>query len=608
MFLFRKSSLGGQVTWRVALLSGIAISGLVTSILVTATVAILEMQNATHDASEQVIQSLERFLIGIETDLYVTASSYSHTTSPDSLLRNTLERNPAVLHIGIMGENGDLLHARQRVSEVDEAVLLEAADRAEATGWGDVYTTEDNLPLIDITLPFDDAPDSEPASALMIATIDLAGFWDDVRKVSFSGGGYAYLVDQDYRLLVSPNITQVQAGADVPPYDFNGNEQTGPLLFSQKIHRGLNGDQVFVSIEPLNTVPWYLVMEQPVLRALSGLYVIMALTGALIVVIILVVASTGRFMFQRVVQPLNILRVYVEQFQMGNLDQRIYISRESKDEIDVLASTFNTMANNIEAQTQELLVARAEALESSRLKSEFLSTISHELRTPLNAIIGYCDLLLEGMAGEFDGETRRMLQSVDTSSGRLLRLIDDLLDLSRIESGQLDMELIPFEVRELVKGIHDEHVLVAEKKGLKFTIIIDTALPQQMYGDPDRIKQIASNLITNAIKFTDEGEVTVTLQRIKAEWLIRVEDTGIGIPEHSRQYIFDAFRQVDNSTTRVHGGTGLGLSIVRNLTTLMGGRAIVESEVGVGSTFIVTLPLITHSTDMPVPGTAPQHM
>ncbi|MEO1442474.1 MAG: ATP-binding protein, partial [Chloroflexota bacterium] len=155
------------------------------------------------------------------------------------------------------------------------------------------------------------------------------------------------------------------------------------------------------------------------------------------------------------------------------------------------------------------------------------------------------------------------------------------------------IEHVPFEVRRLAAEMHDEQVLEAEKKDLAFTVIIDSRLPDVLYSDPDRIKQILSNLISNAIKFTEAGEVTVTLYRLRAEWVIRVQDTGIGIPAHSHQYIWESFRQVDNSTTRAHGGTGLGLSIVRNLTVLMGGRVSVESEVDVGSTFTVTLPLLT---------------
>ncbi|MEM6281288.1 MAG: ATP-binding protein [Chloroflexota bacterium] len=600
MYLFRKSSLGGQVVWRVAVLSGIAITGLITAVMVAATVVILEVQMDTHTVADQAIGSMERFLVGLETDLNVTASTYNRTIMPNTLLQDILERNPAVLQVGVLDANGNVLHARQRVGHIDVTVLQAALVQGGNTGWGDVYTPDDNLPLIDFRTLVGGGLDSNAISGTMIATIDLSGLWDEVRGVSLPEGGYAYLASADGRLLVAPTITLSQEGKIMPSYNLADADTSRPLLFSQKIYRGLNGDRVFVETEMLNSVPWHFVIEQPVSNALSGLYIAILLTTTLIVAVLLVVASTGRFMFLRVVMPLNILRSYVEQFRIGNRDQRINLPRQSNDEIDALARTLNAMADKIDKRTEELLVARAEALESSRLKSEFLSTISHELRTPLNAIIGYCDLMLEGLAGDFDENTRRMLNRVNGSSDLLLNLINDLLDLSRIESGKLKLEMLPFEVRKLAVEIHDEHVLAAQERGLSFTIIIDSALPLEMYGDPNRIKQIVSNLVSNAIKFTAEGDVTVTLQQVKSEWLIRVQDTGVGIPQHSHRYIFDAFRQVDNSTTRVHGGTGLGLSIVRNLATMMGGRVSLESEVDAGSTFSVTLPLITRPADVPL--------
>jgi signal transduction histidine kinase len=146
-----------------------------------------------------------------------------------------------------------------------------------------------------------------------------------------------------------------------------------------------------------------------------------------------------------------------------------------------------------------------------------------------------------------------------------------------------------------VQNWEAEHQVMAAKKNLQFVTHIDPALPTTLYGDPDRITQVATNLITNALKFTDQGSVTVTVSYNKTEWTISVADTGIGIPEHAQAYIFDAFRQGDSSTTREHGGTGLGLSIVHNLCALMGGSIAVTSKPGSGSTFTVHLPLMTQA-------------
>ncbi|MEO1443618.1 MAG: histidine kinase dimerization/phospho-acceptor domain-containing protein, partial [Chloroflexota bacterium] len=443
MYLFRTSSLSARIAWRIAVLSGIAIAGLITSVVGTAVIAVLNAQNDTHHAVHELSNRLETFLTRAETDLLVTAYSYDRSVLPEMTLRDILDRNAAVLTVAVLDHaSGEVLHARQRVGLVDEATMLATVEAMPEPGWGEVYFNERNLPLIDMNVPVNRALDSKSAPIVLVATLDLSGLWDEVRNLDLSSGGYAYVVDRSGQVLVSPDMTQVRAATHAPDYVLSTPDDTGRHLLDQKIYAGLRGNRVLAEVEQLEMIPWYLVIEQPVFAVLDGLYMVIALTVGLIVTVLLVVTSTGRFMFQRVVMPLNILRGHIEEFRMGNMNQRIYLARQSNDEIDLLASTLNTMVDNIEQRTEELMVARAEALESSRLKSEFLSTISHELRTPLNAIMGYCDLMLAGMAGEFDEETQRMLERVDRSSNRLLRLIEDLLDTSRVvqERFQLDRE------------------------------------------------------------------------------------------------------------------------------------------------------------------------
>lgn len=245
-----------------------------------------------------------------------------------------------------------------------------------------------------------------------------------------------------------------------------------------------------------------------------------------------------------------------------------------------------------EEANKTLLKANALAKEAVRLKSEFMSTMSHELRTPLNAITGFCGIMLEGMGGKIDDEARHMLERVQSNSERLLLLINEVLDIAKIEADRIELASEPLSTRDLAKRWKAQVHVLAENKGLSFDTMIDPTLPETFYGDPERITQIATNLLSNAFKFTESGGVELRLKSGQSTWQIEVHDTGIGIPPHALNYIFDEFRQLDGSSTRVFGGSGLGLAIVRKLCLLMGGNVRVSSTLGEGSTFTVTLPLI----------------
>jgi signal transduction histidine kinase len=243
---------------------------------------------------------------------------------------------------------------------------------------------------------------------------------------------------------------------------------------------------------------------------------------------------------------------------------------------------------------KDLQAAKRLADENSRLKSEFLSTMSHELRTPLNAIEGFTGIVLNRIGGtDFNGKTERYLTRIRANSQRLLHLINDFLDLSRIEAGRLELANQPFSPHRLAERWQDEIGILAEKKGLQFELDYDSALPETAYGDEEAISKIALNLLGNAIKFTEQGKVKLTLTRNSDMWDMAVEDTGIGIPPHAREFIFEEFRQADQSSSRKYGGTGLGLAIVQKYARAMGGSVNVKSELGKGSTFTVSLPLKT---------------
>ena len=249
---------------------------------------------------------------------------------------------------------------------------------------------------------------------------------------------------------------------------------------------------------------------------------------------------------------------------------------------------------------KELRGAKRIAEENSRLKSEFLSTMSHELRTPMNAIEGFSSIMLNRMGGaEFNAKTERYITKIKTNSQRLLGLINDFLDLSRIESGRLELAQSPVNLEDLVKTWRDSLSSLAEEKSLDYDVTLDSALPKTIVGDDEALSKIALNLLGNAIKFTKEGSVKLALTKHNDMMQLQVIDTGIGIPAHAREFIFDEFRQVDQSSKREFGGTGLGLSIVQQLVNAMGGSVQVDSEVGKGSKFTVLLPFTSAPAQEP---------
>jgi signal transduction histidine kinase len=247
----------------------------------------------------------------------------------------------------------------------------------------------------------------------------------------------------------------------------------------------------------------------------------------------------------------------------------------------------------IEQQTQDLSEAVRQAEMANKLKDHFLANMSHELRTPLNAIIGFTEVTLMGLTGEITAETRRASERIHFNSERLLQLIDDILDISKIEAGRVEILSQPFSPSEILSGLELSLKPQATGKSLAFITELDPQLPPMLIGDAKRLEQILINLTSNAVKFTEKGSVSVILRRLSAEeWAIMVSDTGIGIPPHSLETIFEKFRQVDGSSRRAYGGSGLGLAIVRELALLMNGNIKVKSPPGVGSTFTVTLPLV----------------
>ncbi|MEN8154435.1 MAG: ATP-binding protein [Acidobacteriota bacterium] len=316
---------------------------------------------------------------------------------------------------------------------------------------------------------------------------------------------------------------------------------------------------------------------------------------------------------KRISEPiLKLVEVAKNVTVSGDFSTRVH--NESTDEIGVLYKGFNKLMGRlqlqerkrdefenelkkhkerleeiVEARTAELEKARDQAEEADKLKSAFLASMSHELRTPLNSIIGFTGIILQKLSGPLNSEQEKQLNMVKNSSHHLLSLINDVLDISKIESGRLKVDREDFDLGKLINNTIIELKPLAAKKGLYLNINIDNSIGK-INSDPRRVKQIIINLVNNAIKFTEEGGVTINCRVENKKIVIDVCDSGIGIKKGDIKYLFETFRQLDGGLSRIKEGTGLGLAISRRLAQLLNGGITVKSKFGSGSTFTVFFP------------------
>ena len=394
-----------------------------------------------------------------------------------------------------------------------------------------------------------------------------------------------------------------------------GQEAAGPAeLLVLAGHRGsrrieMNGMEYLVGYHPIETggAQWGVVVRQPVGRALAAARSQQHWFVALTVALSLLAAALGAVFATSITRPVKRLAAAAGQISRGELAAHVPI--ESDDELGDLTRSFNKMAEDTH-RYRDRVVDRAHELERmnrqlrelDHLKSDFMANVSHELRTPLNAIIGFADLALKSKKAPLAPEIIHFLERVRANAGDLLAIVGRILQLTRVEAGTLGTSLSAFELGGLVEKCVAEVRDKAREKKIRLSVQIADGLPT-FHTDASFLREILSNLLHNGVEFTDEGEVCIRAELEKNTFrshgeeavrqfaVITVSDTGIGIAPEDIPTIFEAFRQLDGSLSRVHGGLGLGLSISRRLTELLRGEISIESRLGEGSTFRIRIPV-----------------
>ena len=569
--------------------------------------ALLQKEAATVAAVK-----IEKFIQDVETSMRSAAKGLDIGRQTSSDYRFELKRllflAPAITEAVIISVDG-IQRARQLrllVSSVNRETNFSgsAAFQRAKQGYsyfGPVYLVRGSEPYMTMALPIEEFKGN--IVGVLQAEVNLKYVWDVVSSIKPGKAGYAYAVSRSGELIAHPDISLVLRGRKVsdldqvraafqPVSDGHGRALT--------VVRNLQGKQVISSFALVPRLDWAVFIERPVEEAHEALDASLLRTSGLLLTGLALALFASFFVARRVIRPLRVLGEGVDRIASGDMGFRVDL--KTGDEIETLAGEFNRMAGALQEaysrmeekvaeRTRELVAANDQLKELDKLKSRFLSNVSHELKTPLTAIVGLAANMLDGITGRLNDKQREYLSDIRASSDRLARLIKDLLDLSIIEAGRVELRSAPFALASLVREVANSLRPVAEQKLINIQVISTEASPT-VWADRDRIAQVLTNLIGNAIKFTSpQGRVMVSAQMNGGAWAeVTIGDTGPGIPAEEAERIFDEFYQITRPGIESRG-VGLGLAISKKLVEMHGGKIGVKSETGKGSTFYFTVPV-----------------
>ena len=524
-----------------------------------------------------------------------------------------MKQVPAIMEIEHIDASGQ---KAMRISRTDpnrigasptpgsDVAIREATRRGK--WYSPTYLREGNVPYVTLAMAMGDGRDG-----VTIAQVNLKFVADVVATIRFGEAGHAYIVDSANKLVAHPNLSLVLRRLDLsgllPAYLLERRKR-GPMAGETQRNSAeanvsqpssaffesdsLEGGRVLSSAVHIDATDWWVVVEQPYSEALSSVFGTLRRTVGFLLLGLALAFAASYLLARTFASPILRVQRGAARITAGDLSARIDI--RSGDEIEDLAAEFNKMAAQLEEYTtglEKMVADKTAQLEmANRHKSEFLANMSHELRTPLNAVIGFSDVLKEQYFGSLNPKQQEYVRDINESGQHLLSLINDILDLSKIEAGRMDLDLSRF---NLPASIDNALVLVRERAHrhnlqLKSSIAPDIS---DMVADERKLKQILINLLSNAVKFSHPGGwVLVSASRGTSEIMISVKDSGVGVAPKDQAAIFDEFHQLKTTGSAKQEGTGLGLTLAKRFTELHGGRIWIESDIGQGANFTFTLP------------------
>jgi len=476
------------------------------------------------------------------------------------------------------------------------SVARPASVAPPVTAHNRVVYNDDDTPAVALHY----AESDRATAGVTTVIVGLLSWSRDLRSALNVPEAEIFLVDMDGVLAVHKDPTVLLARTRLANFRTDVVAARALATLRAQDATGIGGQPVLRTTLPVPELGWTVVVEHPRSVLMAPLWDTLQRTAFVLAFGVLLAMAAAAVLAGRLTRPVRQLHAAARRLGAGDLDTRIHLA--SSDELEDLAAQFNRMADSLRANVVDLeakVAAKTADLErASRHKSEFLANMSHELRTPLNAIIGFGDVLREGMAGPLNAEQAEYINDIHASGLHLLALINDVLDLSKIEAGQLDLDCTLFEV---VPTIEATAALVRQRclhMGLRLLLeptadaATNSNTPLTWVADARRFKQVLLNLLSNAVKFTPSGGLITVTHGVDLErglW-VQVQDSGVGIGAPDHEAVFEAFRQVGGDAAGRAEGTGLGLALVRRLVQEHGGEVVLDSALGQGATFTFYLP------------------
>ncbi|MEA5508984.1 ATP-binding protein [Crocosphaera sp. UHCC 0190] len=606
-----------QITQRIVLLSAISLLGIVNTIFLSSVFMTKRIESTMEQISEQKIDTFKLFFTTLTIDLLRNRvlSPKATVQQKQQMLRQIRWRNPAILDIFLVKNNGKVIAQSSRsfrynITYLEQQPWLSKLQEITQVWLGSVeydrntysvtmavkVTDELGLPIEDLTL---------------VSHIDLTELWRKLIEKTI-GTTNIYVTDEsDHKNRIIVHRDPRLLNTEISSFD-RIVKKIGKLNIEQSPNQQLviayhKAFEISLSdqwIEPLNNVVWVATIEQPFFETISPFVPLILTFTLVLIIVIIIVISIIKFIQYRVIKPINNLHQAVMSLNHNQFNQPIII--ENDDELGALANAFNQMTKQLK-ESFEILETRVEqrTLElhkANQAKQDFLSKINHELRTPLNLILGYTEGLNQDES--LNHEQRKKLEIINRSGEHLLSLINEVLEISKIEAGQMFLKENSFDLYQLLAQISETFALKVKSKGLN--IILENKLNNDfyyIYADESKLRQILINLLSNAIKFTDEGTITLRAKAINYQGKkqqknndelhfiqLEIEDTGQGISSEEIHKLFKAFEQTQSGiNTQI--GTGLGLYISRQFVELMEGEITVKSELNQGTIFTIKLPV-----------------